>query len=39
MTHSLKELLENPQIVKIFHASSQDLEVLLENGLAHVHLF
>ena len=30
----LKELLENPQIVKIFHACSQDLEVLLEkNGL------
>ena len=26
----LKELLENPQIVKIFHACSQDLEVLLE---------
>ena len=34
----LKELLEDPKIVKIFHACSQDLEVLLEKMDARLYL-
>lgn len=31
--------LKNPQIIKIFHACSQDLEVLLEKWIAHALLY